>query len=347
MTARHEIKGLDTLRFVAAAVVALGHGASFPIAEQLGKTSALPRVLAGLQGVSFDGVAAVLVFFVISGFCIHYAPATGAPFNAPAFWTRRILRISGPLLAALALAGWLGPSESGALAAVIWSVFCELIYYALYPLLRIGFRRIGLSRLIALSTLVSAVIIGVWGSAPYYWNFGIALTWLVALPAWLAGCWLAERIAANQTGPRLPGGVWVWRGAVWLYSAVALAIFFHGPFGLSLPVLLFPFQFLACWWIWVEIDNFERRGVSRLLEWCGRWSYSLYLVHNIAIAETPIAHTAPLWSWVLRISLIVGGSLVFYAAFEAPSHWIARQASRKVAALMAGKPAQTSAQPAG
>ena len=42
-----------------------------------------------------------------------------------------------------------------------WSVFCELIYYALYPLLRVGFRRFGLGRLILASSLLSAAIIAV------------------------------------------------------------------------------------------------------------------------------------------------------------------------------------------
>jgi peptidoglycan/LPS O-acetylase OafA/YrhL len=326
--------------------VAFGHGASFPVAAQLGKTTALARLLAGLDGVSFDGLAAVLVFFVVSGFCIHYAPATGAPFNPLAFWTRRILRISGPLVAALTLAWWLGPAETGALAAVTWSVFCELIYYALYPLLRVGFRRFGLGRLLLLSTLLSAVLIAVGWSVPYYWGFGIGLTWLAALPGWLLGCWLAERVAARRQAPSLPGGIWTWRCAVWIYSAVAMAIFFHAPIRLSFPVLLFPFQFLACGWIWAEIDHFERSGVSRTLEWCGRWSYSLYLVHNIAIAKTPIAPSAALWTWLLRLAVIVGGSLAFYAIFEAPSHWIARQASRKVATLVRARTAQPSVQPA-
>lgn len=345
MTPRREIKGLDTLRFVAAAVVALGHGASFPFAEELGKTTTIARLAAGLNGVSFDGVAAVLVFFVISGFCIHYAPATGAPFDPLTFWTRRILRISIPLIAALLLASHLGHAESGALGAVIWSVYCELIYYALYPLLRIGFRRIGLTQLVVLSSAVSAVIIMVAWRTPYYWDFGIWLTWLVALPAWLMGCWLAERVAARDPPTELPGRIWVWRSAVWVYSAVALAIFFHATIRFSFPVLLFPFQFLACAWVWAEIGHFERNGTLRVLEWCGRWSYSLYLVHNIAIAETPIVPSAALWSWVLRLALIVGGSLVFYALIEAPAHWLARQASRKLTALRAARLPPPSAQP--
>jgi peptidoglycan/LPS O-acetylase OafA/YrhL len=341
--ARQEIKGLDTLRFAAAGIVALGHGASFPVAAQFGGGPVWARLLSALDGVSFDGLAAVLVFFVISGFCIHFAPASGAPFDPLAFWTRRILRISGPLVAALALANVLGPLESAALGAVIWSVYCELIYYALYPLLRVAFRRFGIARVLAASCVISAGMIGVGWSISYYWGFGIGLTWLVAAPAWLLGCLLAEQVASGRLAWRVDR-IWAWRVAVWLYSAAALAIFFHAPVKLGFPALLFPFQFLAYGWVLAEIEHFRRAGTSGVLEWCGRWSYSLYLVHNIAIAETPVAPHAVLASWLVRLALIIGGSLAFYGLIEAPSHWIARQASRKVAALRARGRAQPSPQ---
>ena len=145
MSRRHEIKGLDTLRFVAAATVALSHGAAFPLGDWLGKGSPPARLLVGAYDVSFDGVAAVIVFFVISGFCIHHGPASGAPFRVLPFWTRRGVRILGPLIGAYALAKALGAAATGALEVVLWSIYCELIYYALYPLLRFAFRRFGLA----------------------------------------------------------------------------------------------------------------------------------------------------------------------------------------------------------
>jgi peptidoglycan/LPS O-acetylase OafA/YrhL len=71
------------------------------------------------------------------------------------------------------------------------------------------------------------------------------------------------------------------------------------------------------------------------MEWSGRWSYSLYLIHNMAIAGTPLAATAPAQGWLLRIVAIVAGSLAFYAIVEAPSHWLARSASRRLAGWLA------------
>jgi peptidoglycan/LPS O-acetylase OafA/YrhL len=338
--ARHEIKGLDTLRFVAAATVALSHGAGFPLAQSVG-TGPLHAV-AQLYGISFNGVAAVIIFFVISGFCIHHGPATGAPFRTGPFWTRRGIRILGPLVGSLALAQLVGGEAKAALLAVLWSVYCELIYYAVYPVLRIAFRRFGVARVLIASSMISVVLIVVGAEARYYWDFPVWLTWIVAAPAWLLGCLLAEQVARGVRVPKL-GGIWIWRLLVWTYATVAVALFFHAPIRMGYPALLFPFQWIAYLWIWAEIGHFERTRVSPLLEWCGRWSYSLYLIHNMAIALTPVSPPHLLESWLLRVALIVGGSLAFYAVVEAPSHWLARAGSRKLTALLA-KPDARAAQ---
>ncbi len=331
---RHEVKGLDTLRFVAAATVALSHGAAFPLTETIGKGGGWTHALTALNGVSFNGVAAVIVFFVISGFCIHHGPATGAPFRTLPFWTRRGVRILGPLIGSLVLAQVLGSAAKAALGAVLWSVYCELIYYAVYPLLRVAFRRFGLGRvLIAASAISVAMIVAGWDDR-YYWSFPIWLTWILAAPAWLLGCLLAEKVAQGVRAPTL-GGIWTWRLIVWAYAAVTVAVFFHAPIRVGYPALLFPFQWLAYFWILAEIGHFERTRVSALLEWCGRWSYSLYLVHNMAIAVTPISPTMPVQDWLVRLAAIAGGSLAFYAVVEAPSHWSARAASRWLASLLA------------
>jgi peptidoglycan/LPS O-acetylase OafA/YrhL len=333
MAERHEIKGLDTLRFVAAATVALSHGAGFPVAETIGKHGAVARAITGFYGLSFNGVAAVLVFFVISGFCIHHGPATGAPFRVLPFWTRRGVRIAGPLVGALLLSQLLGAPAQAGLGAVLWSVYCELIYYAVYPALRIGFARFGVRGVLAVSSLISVVMIGFGWDARYYWNFPIWLTWILAAPAWLLGCLLAEQVARGVRAPRL-GGIWTWRLLVWGFATVELAIFFHAPVQLGHPALLFPFQWLAYAWILAEIGHFEQVRVSPFTEWCGRWSYSLYLIHNMAIAVAPVSTAAPVQSWLVRLALAVGGSLAFYAVVEAPSHWAARTASRKLSSLL-------------
>lgn len=333
MSERRDIKGLDTLRFVAALAVALSHGAAFPLHDALGDGGGWLRLFAGAYDVSFDGVAAVIVFFVISGFCIHYAPATGAPFRVLPFWTRRGLRILIPLAGAVALAATLGAAATGALEVVLWSVFCELIYYALYPLLRLAFRAFGVRWVLIASSAISAAML-LWGwKEPFYWSFSPALTWLLAAPAWLLGCLLAERVASGVPA-RGFDNVWFWRVVTWVSSAAATAVFFHAPFKVGYPLLLAPFQLVAFRWVWAEMQHFEHRPASRLLEWCGQWSYSLYLVHNVAIAMTPLAPNHLFGSWALRVVVVFAGALIFYAVVEAPAHWLARAAARRLAQML-------------
>jgi peptidoglycan/LPS O-acetylase OafA/YrhL len=62
------VKGLDQLRFIMAVIVLIGHGA-LPEFQNV--------VVRGVLGNSFVGIAAVMVFFILSGFVIHYPYATG------------------------------------------------------------------------------------------------------------------------------------------------------------------------------------------------------------------------------------------------------------------------------
>ena len=67
------IARLDTIRLLAAVWVAISHGA-MPL-KPLADTGPL-RLIAAVAQDSFSGVAAVIVFFIVSGLCIHL-PYTG------------------------------------------------------------------------------------------------------------------------------------------------------------------------------------------------------------------------------------------------------------------------------
>jgi peptidoglycan/LPS O-acetylase OafA/YrhL len=333
VTPRRDIAGLDTLRFVAAVIVALSHGAAFPLRQWLGAPTGWLRTLVGAYDLGFDGVAAVIVFFVISGFCIHLGPASGAPFRVLPFWVRRGVRVAIPLAVAAIVAHSLGAAAEAGLGVVLWSVYCELIYYALYPALRIAFSRFRVGRVLMISSIVSACLIGVGWQTPFYWTFSPMVTWVVAAPAWLLGCVLAEQVAAGGARKAVVS-IWLWRSGTAVYAALATAIFFHAPFRLSYPLLLFPFQLLAFGWIRAEIAHFALTPPPAWLEWCGQWSYSLYLVHNIVIAQTPLSPSALAASWAERVAWIAGGALGFYVLVEAPAHWLARAGARRIAGLL-------------
>ncbi|MDB5439318.1 MAG: acyltransferase 3, partial [Caulobacteraceae bacterium] len=329
--ANHQVHGLDTLRFAAAAWVAVSHGAGLPFDAYHHPGL---RLLGSAQATVFDGAAAVLVFFVISGFCIHYAFAAGRPFNAGAFLSRRLVRLAVPAIATSLLAMACGAGAWAALQSVLWSLYCELIYYAVYPLLRRGFKRFGIRPVVVVATLLSLALIAANWRSPFYADFPIWITWLVAAPAWLLGCELAERVAARragvQPGPAAPSlwTIWAWRLGAIVYGALVIIAVFHAPWPIGYPILLAPFAFFAAAWVDHEIAWFQNHPPAAILEWAGTWSYSLYLIHPIAISLTPIAPAHPMLSWLLRLCAILAASYVFYRLVERPAQRLARRVSR-------------------
>lgn len=334
---RADVKGLDTLRFVAAAWVMLSHGV-VPLRSYLPGTG-VSHLAVALYENAFNGPAAVFVFFVISGFCIHYAYVRGRPFLLLPFLVRRGVRIILPLLAAVLLAAFLGRLAQGALFVVLWSVYCEIIYYALYPLLRRLFARFGV-RAVTLFSFLPAIGIVLWQwHVPYHWGLGVGLTWIVGLPAWLLGCLLAQKVGHEQNVAAVSAlMIWCWRLLAWSYGAACLVIFYHAPWRIGHPALLLPFYLLCYAWIAREIAYWDLHKASRFLEWCGTWSYSLYLVHNMVIAITPRMAQNPALDGGLRLLAVAAASLIFFGAIEWPSHQLARRTSRAAAAWLGARP---------
>lgn len=328
-TKRIEIGGLNTLRFAAASCVVLSHGGAFPFAAYFPEHTGISRILLGIYACAFNGPAAVLVFFLISGFCIHFAFACGMPFRTLPFLTRRMIRIAIPVMAALAGAAMLGPWAKGGLQLVLWSLYCEMSYYVAYPIMRLVFLRTGLLVFTLALFGVSLVLIGLNWHVMYFQELPVALTSIIMLPAWLGGCILAE-IVAKGNALRLPGSIGWWRLALWGYAIAAELYFYHGALKIGWPAALTPFYILAFFWLTKEIQHFQERGTSPLLEWCGKWSYSLYLIHNIVIFElldTPGSQTL---TWAVRVVAILMSSLAFYGLAEYPAHQLARTAARRV-----------------
>ena len=325
------IPGLDSLRCLCALWVALHHGARPDLAAWFG----LSGVAEDWNAVAFDGVAAVMMFFVISGLCVHYPQARSGTLVLPAYATQRFLRVGIPLLAVAAFVkfggGIVGDAIATAPRMVLWSLWCELIYYAIYPALRIGFRRIGLGWLIGAAFVAAyAVIFSHWGLM-LYWSYPRTLCWVAALPAWLLGCAIAERLAEGRL-PALPGSVWWWRAAALVLSIPPKALLYPSisPIAIGNPATLLPFSIFVFFWLMKEIATFTAKPPPAALEWGGRWSYSLYLTHNIVIA----AFAASAWQpagpgggvvrWAVQLAAILAASYAFYCVVERPAHRLAR-----------------------
>lgn len=273
----------------------------------------------------FAGVAAVMVFFVISGFCIHWPYLHGRPPRLGAFYLQRFVRIGLPLAVAFVVQRLWG--TEGWFRNMLWSVYCEIIYYALYPALRLLMLRLGTGRLV-MTTFVISWLFCLLPDTGYghIMCYGHAWTWLVCLPAWLCGCLLAEWMAGTQPVPalvekmagRISSHLALTRVSVWALSSVLLALgmqeWLH--FKYSLPV----FGALALVWLLVEL---RRPDTESWLSRSGVAAYSVFLIHPLA--QSARLHGGPEWLlWMVKIAFAALVSAVFYFVVEKPSHQLAR-----------------------
>ena len=322
------IRGLDAIRFVCAFWVVMSHNSGIGVPHQHVSGSFLWRAMQGLWNLSFNGAAAVMVFFVISGFAIHYPFRHGeTPVWGEYFW-RRYIRIGVPVVVAVLLLWFAGPLPTNLEKGVLWSLYAEAIYYTLYPVLMIGRRRLGWRTLLALSAGAALLLIL---RNPHQKDFheqGIALTWVLGLPTWLLGCLLAEH-ADSLNAARVPR-IWMWRFLVFATAALCELLRFHSPIGS--PWTLPLFSILVFFWLRQEISQNRAKPPLAFLEKAGAWSYSLYLMHLPAFWLLYLFHVSfqPVQLLVaLQLSFALMLSYIFYLCVERPSHWLARQAKQR------------------
>lgn len=325
------VEGLDSIRFFAVVWVVFSHCGAPPLTEGIDRENMLALMVQGVYGNLFAGVPAVIVFFVISGFCIHHPFRHAGSFQLLPYLLRRYVRIGLPLAAAILVSRPLGVRLTLFQNSVLWSLLAELIYYSIYPLLRLAVPRVGWRVLIAASLALALAVVAFFPTAKDYSPFGPPLAAVVALPCWLVGCFLAEREghvavpSPDDTARRL----WTWRLVVWALSWLCSALRFHSPIGY--PWTLNLFALIVFFWLHAEIAVTGRWQRNRVLEWAGTWSYSVYLVHLIAeagFARIPVPDFGFNLNWLVKMLFIFGSSYAFYLVFEKPAHHLARKLAR-------------------
>jgi peptidoglycan/LPS O-acetylase OafA/YrhL len=306
----------------------IGHVGLPPLERLLGLGGRLAWAVHAAEAVSVSGPAAVIVFFVVSGFCIHH-PFRASPPPLAEFYVRRFVRIGLPLVAAMALARIVGHPLPLLHDSILWSLVAELVYYALYPALRAASLRVGWRALVAVAFVAAAALVATSPHSANYPSFGTSRNWILGLPCWLLGCLLAER------SPGVPIGrarIWRWRGLVWLASVVALVLRFHSPIGY--PVTLDAFSLLVAAWLAQEIDRARISPPPPWLERAGLWSYSLYLVHRPAMTlfdRLPLARAG----WLIEIAFLLAVAYGFYRVIERPTHRLALRLGSSLRARVA------------
>jgi peptidoglycan/LPS O-acetylase OafA/YrhL len=322
---------LDALRFVLALWVTIGHYEPFPLFAGVDTSTRFGSLVTHAWRTVVFGNPAVIGFFVISGFCIHLPFIGCEKFPIGSYYLRRYTRILIPLAAALVVF-WLSGQKllfwgnnSILWKSMLWSLVCEEIYYAVYPLLRVIRQRTGWKILFPVAFIAGAGIAATQPHAQAWDEFGPIGTAAILLPVWLLGCILAEQSA---TIPVMTSSfrIWMWRFLIWLACWICEVLHFkaHVPYTQTMVW----FGVLAYFWVKNEIAYSQFQKPNRHLVAAGAWSYSLYLIHTSQLEFFPklgLPNLGFLLNWIAGLVYALAMSYVFYLLVEGPSHRLARK----------------------
>ena len=316
---------------------------------------------AWLRDVSAGGHLGVPMFFVISGYCIANAAvrSLAAPRPVRHFLTARVRRIYPPYLLAAAFAillslllnvlvqrhvvrgsqiadldllhqkwrFWLGtltimqlPLHAALVIRVVWSLCYEVAFYGIVGLLLLGAvqAKQGYRLLDALAVLTVAVLawlVIVPERCPFPWNL-----W----PQFGLGALVYQMLAQpGRTGPR-----WFFLLCGLLVGADALRHPALGSVdGLSGAVqAVFTLGFAGVLLLLFRWDGvLAKLRPVRALSWVGLFSYSLYLIHLLAlgivtqgVSRIAAVQSHPLLLYALKLVLCAAAGRVFFQLCERP-----------------------------
>lgn len=337
---RPRIRNVDSIRFIAALFVYFSHGGApfWP--------SGLPEAYAAQLYMSvWNGIGAVMVFFIVSGFCIHLPQVGKTSFDITAFAIKRTCRIAIPAAVIMTLlfgADWWSASTPATpfwrrpyfhgFTSVAWSLIAEFIYYCAYPLFFKISAKIGMRALLALSILLALLIHKMApASGPYHWQHSILAMAALGLPLWLTGCVLAER-GVSRT--RKTWHLAAWRFIVLAYLTVANFEHLFTNFRISHPLLYLPFAWIAYRWLALELGEFD--ASSKMLEKIGESSFTLYMAHKPLLyfcGTIPTSHP-----WLFQSFIVAFGTLAFAWAVEWPAQRLGQSLARAATRPAQGAP---------
>lgn len=351
VTGRGRVASLDGLRGLAASVVVIHH--TLLVAPELAQAYGTGRE--GLTGwawwlthtplhLLWDGPASVDLFFVLSGFVLAlpflgserpswrdyyprriarlYLPVWGAiilglllialiPRHASAdqsWWINARatpLSVSSPLRDAVLVFG------AGAVISPLWSLRYEVVFSALLPAYLVVAQRFRRASIALLAIIALCVAFPVNDLMFYLPMFGIGVV-------------MSSR---RDVLDRIAGRIWGWR---WVAVTVAALLLTNAQwYPVQIPgatlltvvgVSMIVFVFYGC-------HSAGRVAAARPIQWLGKRSFSLYLVHEpIVVALAMLTGSA---NPVLSLALSVPTSLVVAAAFyrwiECPAHLFAKR----------------------
>jgi len=322
--------------------------------------SSLDRMLAFLSFPAACGGSAVILFFLISGVCVHL-PYAGDKrrFDLREYALRRSFRILPPYWFAVVLTcllewlvyslggstptGWLVIGRVASLTqnygqhagqlftnGSLWSLPVEMELYVAYLLFYFLLKTAGkwtCATMVAITSLVVAIA--------YYHGLGdlgqnFAFFWAI----WCAGAFLAEGFGRGNL-PKFK----LWNGIL-LLTLAAISVWGESrQWHLAILTYLWGATYFHI--IWLALRNpgvlrrFPRRAVG-LLVWSGKISYSAYLIHGPlfalcgflwihAFGDKPASFLVPL-AFSAGVWPI---AWLFWRFCEMPFHQIAQRISKR------------------
>ena len=294
----------------------------------------------------------VLLFFVISGFCIHYPQsARKDKLNLRKYISRRFLRIYPPyavtvglsllviacypwgnimiepVLPSLFLMQNYYPETNSQIGSnfSLWSIATEIEFYLAYPVLLLIWRKLGVVQSLNIFGAISVIAIGLY----FYGIKSMAFCSLTFYIMWWAGAGLAELYVKGQLNR--PSRSMIFLAIALLSTGVVTQI--QGQNLVMIQRFLFGGFFLILIWWALSMGkslNFRRTILGRTLLYLGRVSYSLYLIHYPMLqligylwvdkfGSKPSNFFVPI---LFSIGSIFVAS-VFYKLVEEPSHKLA------------------------
>lgn len=308
--------------------------------------------------------SAVMLFFLVSGFCIHYPHAAeGRPLALRAYSGRRLLRIYPPYLAAVLFGVFVEavlshvyqqPRSStatmlkslfmvqnfglhaGQMAAnpSLWSLPVEVELYAAYPLFLWLLTRRGGRWAMGMAAAVSLLALGLSfnGSVNALLNITnhFALYWII----WCAGAMLAEKVRKGQIAAWTPR---MSLGMASLFLVAMLCSLRHLPSGV-IDLAWAGFYFGVLYWGLAAAETMPsrvRQGMEKLAP-LGLISYSLYLIHFPLFKLCGAVWVSHFGTKPANLLVPIGfcGMAVLlaylvYLCIEAPSHRFAQKFGRQ------------------
>jgi peptidoglycan/LPS O-acetylase OafA/YrhL len=354
------ITSLDSLRGIAALIVVFHHLDN--VLDEDGHNRVLGPIFHGSPlRILVDGRTAVMLFFILSGFALSIS--IGKNFNYWTYLLRRVARLMIPCVVAIlvaagayylvnpqpipALGGWFnatvwnapltwglvlrhivmtGTEPDTSLINVLWSLVVELRISLIFPLLFFATRKWAKTAAIGLFAIYFLFRYFEMRSGNYVPFFN--KNWIEALanigyytPFFIAGILAREHIDLLRR----------WVGKLhWSLVILALLIAIRmEESGVDFQIGVGAFVIIVL----CVCAPFLSKGLSIApIEWLGKISYSLYLIHLTLLATVFHLFHGKVNSYLLAAGIIVGSLVlaeIFYRLVESPSIHLSRRFTAK------------------